>query len=161
MQVSKIYLNGPMKTKSIQLIKTWEDAIREYTKRNLTVKDDRLVAVAGYATSKHKEFRGLGIKNRYLPGIWEQNLVDHLLWISKVKPPPPRPTLYRAPTLSWASIDEAVEFVMEERKGSRLSDVTIQLLDVSLATSPVNPLWVTYQVSAELYLPQGSPKSSS
>lgn len=136
---SKIYFDGPVNNRQIQVLKTWEEAVAEYTKRNMTVDNDRLVAVAGYVRSKHKEFEAHGIVNRYFAGLWEKNLVDHLLWISKVKPPLPRPTSYRAPTWSWASINGPVEFVTEERKGMRFAHVTIKLLDHFLATNPANP----------------------
>jgi hypothetical protein len=91
----------------------------------MTVDNGRLVAVAGYV-----EFEAQGIVNRYLTGLWEKNLVDHLLWISKVKPPLPRPTSYRAPTWSWASINGPVEFVTEERKGIVRCTVTCSCQDL-------------------------------
>jgi hypothetical protein len=48
-------------------------------------------------------------------------------------------TVYRAPTWSWTSINGAVEFVREERMGSRYLDLSIEVLDVFLGINPANP----------------------
>ncbi|PMD47876.1 HET-domain-containing protein [Hyaloscypha variabilis F] len=132
----KIYADGPVNTEQIKVFNTWEEVVVEYTKRIMTFEDDRLMALAGYAKAKQNELDAKGIPNRYLGGLWEADLVDQLLWISKVKPPPPRPKSYRAPTWSWASINGPVEFVAADRKGSPLG--YLDLISVSLSTNPVN-----------------------
>jgi hypothetical protein len=133
----KLYADGPVNIEQLSICKSWEESVVEYTSRNLTFEDDRLMALSGYARSKQKGFISQGVQNRYVAGLWEKDLVNHLLWISKVKPPSPRPTTYRAPTWSWASINGPVEFVTEERKGGRYC--TIKLLSIFLATNPSNP----------------------
>ena len=133
----KIYRDGPVNTKRIQVFTTWEEVVVEYTKRSMTFEEDRLMALAGYARAKQKEFDAKEIVNSYLGGLWEKDLIDQLLWISKIKPPPPRPKAYRAPTWSWASINGPVEFVATERKGNAVG--YFYLLSVFLSTNPINP----------------------
>jgi len=136
-KTKKQYKNGPLNVQPLQAQKPWVDCVVQYTKCELTFQDDRLMAISAYAKSKHKEYQAQGSENKYLAGLWQSGLVDHLLWISKVKPPPPRPTNYRAPTWSWASINGPVEFVPAERKGTR--HCAIELLSASMATNPLNP----------------------
>ena len=145
-KTGKQYMNGPVNVQQLQINRTWEQCIEQYTQRSLTFPNDRLVAISGYVKLKHRENqlrRGTSTLNRYIAGLWEVDLVDHMLWISKIKPPPPRPTFYRAPTWSWASIDGPIEYVSNERKGDK--DFTIKLVSVSLSTNPLNPFGTLLQ----------------
>jgi hypothetical protein len=137
-KTGKYYKDGPVNIDQIQVEKSWQECITQYSKCSLTVENDRLMAISGYARSKFKDQQSHSLsKNRYLAGLWENELVDHLLWISKAASCDPRPASYRAPTWSWASIDGLVEFVEQERKGSM--DRSIIVLSASLSTSRLNP----------------------
>jgi hypothetical protein len=145
-KTGKEYMNGPVKVQHFQTNKSWEQCIEQYTQRVLTFPDDRLIAISGYAKFKDREYQsrgGTSRLNRYLAGLWEVDLVDHMNWISKARPPPPRPTFYRAPTWSWASIDGPVGYVTDGRKGYK--DSTIKLVSVSLSTNPLNPFGTLLQ----------------
>jgi len=86
--------------------------------------------------SKEQQSHGLA-KNRYPAGLWESDLVDHVLWIPKPINYAPWLGSYHAPTWSWASINGPGEFLEQDRKGSIVR--TIAVLPASLSTSPHNP----------------------
>jgi hypothetical protein len=78
-------------------IRLWTKILEEYTAAKLTNDSDILPALSGLA----KIFKTPG--NRYVAGIWEQNLTEWLCWQS-VKPLFSRhPKQYTAPSFSWAS----------------------------------------------------------
>src|SRR4051794_24470963 len=49
----------------------------------------------------------------YLAGLWRQNLAGGLLWEIEDQARP-RPVYYRAPSWSWASVDDKVRAIMEK-----------------------------------------------
>ncbi|KAI1428243.1 heterokaryon incompatibility protein-domain-containing protein [Xylaria sp. FL1777] len=83
----------------------WHRVVEEYTRLMLTVKSDKLPALSGIAQDirKHRQ------EARYLAGLWSDFLYVDLLWIPAVTVRAPVP-VYRAPSWSWASIDEPVLF---------------------------------------------------
>jgi hypothetical protein len=158
-KAGKQYMNGPVKVQQLQTNRTWEQCIEQYTHRSLTFPDDRLMAISGYAKLKHREYQlrgGTSSLNRYLAGLWEVYLVDHMLWIFKIKPPPSRPTFYRSPTWSWAPINGPIEYVSDDRKGYK--GFTIKLIFVSLSTNPLNPFGTLLQSPAQLFTSEGLPQ---
>jgi hypothetical protein len=85
----------------------WRSAVRIYTGCQLSVGDDKLVAIWGIAG-----FLISALKETYGEGLWERNLEEQLAW--HVVPGgtlgrSSRPLPLRAPTWSWASIDAVVE----------------------------------------------------
>ena len=80
--------------------KAWFVALRNYTQRSVGHPADKLIAFAAIAET----FHALWSETRYLAGLWEDTLLEDLLW-KKPKPPLPRPEAYRAPSWSWASVD--------------------------------------------------------
>ncbi|KAK3298369.1 heterokaryon incompatibility protein-domain-containing protein [Chaetomium fimeti] len=84
------------------IARLWRTMVSSFTSLAITKHGDRLPAMGGLA--KHMAMR---TKSVYLAGLWEDTLMDDLLWccdgggISK----PPRPAPRAAPTWSWASID--------------------------------------------------------
>lgn len=96
----------------------WLDTVSSYSKRKLTKATDKLPALAGlaarFALFSSYEDDALNAKNRYLAGLWEEYLFLGMCWAVKSYDPGPRPSdVYRAPTWSWASVDEEVEFVRD------------------------------------------------
>jgi hypothetical protein len=77
----------------------WFSLVHDYSKRNLTYSSDKLVALSGLANAI-KEIVG----KAYAAGLWEDNLNFDLLW-KTVGQSYPKPTSYRAPSWSWASVD--------------------------------------------------------
>ncbi|KAF9549266.1 HET-domain-containing protein [Agrocybe pediades] len=79
----------------------WGSLLERYSSRDMTEPTDKLVAFSSVA----EVYQSL-TKDEYLAGLWRRHLIDELLWKSRFMKP--RPTVYRAPTWSWAAIDGGV-----------------------------------------------------
>lgn len=84
--------------------------MEDYSKRSLTVADDKLPALSGMA-SKHALARGWGSED-YLAGLWRKTLLTDLLWrtVPLVGQHPRRTDVWRVPSWSSASIDGAIDY---------------------------------------------------
>ncbi|KAH9889403.1 heterokaryon incompatibility protein-domain-containing protein [Cubamyces lactineus] len=82
----------------------WRRMLSYYTDRVLSRSSDKLVACAGLA-----EDFGRLLSSEYLAGLWRNFLLYDLLWQVSYESPghitPCRPSPYRAPSWSWASVD--------------------------------------------------------
>ena len=67
--------------------------------RNLTYSKDKLPALSGLARCISKTRPG----DQYLAGVWKSEIPGNLLW--GVEKDSTRPSTYRAPSWSWASVD--------------------------------------------------------
>lgn len=91
---------GPPQYQSVYDI--WNDILLTYVRCSLTKDQDKLVALSGVV----KDFaRAAG--DEYLAGLWRRNFVNELLWLvgepwEENPRPSVRPSLYRAPSWSWA-----------------------------------------------------------
>jgi hypothetical protein len=84
----------------IRRIRTWQQCVDEYTKRNLTVSSDKLHAISGVAAIINSD----GQMGEYLAGLWSEHIATGFAWSrdwALLKTPP----TYRAPSWSWASVD--------------------------------------------------------
>ena len=88
-----------------ELFGVWHHAIEEFSCRRLTFPEDKLPAVAGLAVS----FQEL-LDDEYLAGLWRGNLARELLWSTWPNLQLLKPAKWRAPTWSWASVDNKVAF---------------------------------------------------
>ena len=91
---------------SSQIQGAWNDLVQHYTKCNLTMSNDKLVAISGIVKRLQPSF-----KTDYLAGLWREDLLEQLLWhvesydeAKRSLAGEKRPE-YRAPSWSWASID--------------------------------------------------------
>ncbi|KAK3057099.1 hypothetical protein LTR09_002138 [Extremus antarcticus] len=106
----------------------WLRLVSEYSSRDITKPSDRLPAIAGLADRVQKQM-GDAV---YLQGLWSHGLYAQVLWrrsklmhgriipsrdkyllraaLSKAE----RPREYIAPSFSWASLNNAVEYPMHE-----------------------------------------------
>jgi hypothetical protein len=83
--------------------------IETFTRLDITDPDDRLPALSGITS---------GRKDTYLAGMWKSILFESLHWypLSQIQStnrgiiPAYRPTKYRAPTWSWASVEAPIRF---------------------------------------------------
>jgi hypothetical protein len=77
---------------------TWSYIVRDYASRQLTFAKDKLPALSGLA--RHISHTRPG--DTYLAGLWKSELPSNLLWgvLKGV-----RPSVYRAPSWSWAAFD--------------------------------------------------------
>jgi len=87
------------------LYNIWYRAIHEYSSRALSYAEDKLPAVAGLAF----EFSALS-GDSYLAGLWRSQLPRELLWSTYPSLHLLKPPTYRAPSWSWASVDNDITF---------------------------------------------------
>ncbi|KAN0076389.1 Heterokaryon incompatibility protein (HET) domain containing protein, partial [Elaphomyces granulatus] len=80
----------------------WWQLVSEYTQCQITVPEDKLIAISGLA----EEFR-MSLKDKDLFGLWKSSLLTDLMWTSTPGQAhmPERAPVYRAPSWSWASMD--------------------------------------------------------
>lgn len=111
----------------------WLSVVFEYTTRDITVPGDKLVALAGIVEELHRVY-----KTEYIAGLWRETLLLDLLWTrSTAYAIKPRPTKYRAPSWSWASIDGLVEYrYLNEEKAKACCTIECEILNckVTLAS---------------------------
>ena len=84
--------------------------------RKLTKGTDKLIALSGLAHSyyeregkpgvSHKDYKD-GHRGKYGAGLWEADMPSALLWRSRSAQ---RPSEYRAPSWSWASVDGHISY---------------------------------------------------
>ncbi|KAI1111257.1 heterokaryon incompatibility protein-domain-containing protein [Nemania sp. NC0429] len=104
--------------------RNWTNLLQDYQARRLTNLDDMLVAVSSvgtlFARYMHTEF---------VAGLFERDLGIDLLWKrANSSEAQIRPTKYRAPSWSWASINSKTENHIMNKELRVLDDVTIQVL---------------------------------
>lgn len=83
----------------------WNEIFERYTRCQLTVLSDRMLACAGVAQS----FQNLLPNDAYVAGLWRSQLPKALFWEPTSHRAGRRPTSYRAPSWSWASIELGVD----------------------------------------------------
>ncbi|ETS74032.1 hypothetical protein PFICI_13898 [Pestalotiopsis fici W106-1] len=109
------YFAAGRKEMARQLHERWTRVVESYSATHVTYKSDRLPAIAGLAGIIRDE-SGIPFQRRYHFGVWEDNLVQQLLWrhegcLINDKWVYERQTDYRAPSWSWASVDGVVNFL--------------------------------------------------
>ena len=96
----------------------WETLVEDYSGRNLSIPEDKFLAVEGLARQLNRTWG-----DTYLAGIWQSNVIRQLLWHfvpyrrldafdSQFAVVEARPRRYRAPSWSWASFDGHVFFLV-------------------------------------------------
>ncbi|KAK8132087.1 hypothetical protein PG999_000260 [Apiospora kogelbergensis] len=91
----------------------WCDLVQAYTRTKLTVENDKLVALFGVSQLVRRLYQKADAQKTndgYCAGIFERHLLLMLEWHTDTTRtrPATRPSKYRAPTWSWASIDGLV-----------------------------------------------------
>lgn len=91
-------------------IETWWDVLETYTMRTLTNEQDRLPAISGIANRI-----AMATKDRYVAGLWQDDLVEGLQWVVATEEDygsstpwtrisSRRPQSFISPSWSWASV---------------------------------------------------------
>ena len=106
--------------------------MQDYSRRKLTYSKDKLIALSGLAHdyserevqpgASYKHYKGEQ-RGKYAAGLWEVDMPSALLWRTYQYPPnmtravnatplrpPQRPSDYRAPSWSWASVDGRISY---------------------------------------------------
>lgn len=77
----------------------WREMVQDYTRMFLTFEKDIFPAISGAAKAMEA-----ATKSRYLAGLWECSIIEDLLWSTSEPGKAQRPSVWRAPTFSWASV---------------------------------------------------------
>jgi len=90
---------------SLLLPRRWRSMVIEYSSLNLTFGKDKLPALSGLAKEMQKYRAG-----KYLAGIWESELLTDLLWHVIDTKMSSRCYPWRAPSWSWASVENIITY---------------------------------------------------
>jgi hypothetical protein len=116
----------------------WLGIARDYTKAVLTYGSDKLIALAGIAETA---LQAMDVpRDSYLAGLWRLDLMVDLLW--RVAASGSRPTAYRAPSWSWASVDGEIYFHSAEKRDTARKNLLANVLEahVSSVRDPLGPV---------------------
>jgi Heterokaryon incompatibility protein (HET) len=85
-----------------ETLKIWHDLVMQYSRTQLTVASDRLIAITGLArlVESHTNLR-------FVAGIWTPFSLEQLIWSSQDSIPC---VTNQAPTWSWLNTSKAVDF---------------------------------------------------
>jgi len=101
----------------------WTTIVKLYSSADLTYSGDKLVAISGLA----RRFWGRDLHKTYVAGLWREQFPGSLLWFTFS--PTRKPTAYRAPTWSWASVDGQIEishFEAQEILHIKITDLWVK-----------------------------------
>jgi hypothetical protein len=84
---------------------SWNWLVEDYTCRQLSQAGDKLPAISGVAREYSETFGAT-----YLAGLFVETLPESLLWLVNKGTQKMRPTLFRAPSFSWAATDSPVSW---------------------------------------------------
>jgi hypothetical protein len=115
----------------------WHRVVEQYSRRNLTNRDDKLPAISGIANKIQ-----IATSSKYIAGLWEANLALDLLW-STIKAADAHyfsQDKYRAPSFSWASLDTPVNFPSSDKDERQSIVSSITLVKSSVLVTGLNPL---------------------
>ncbi|KAJ8508759.1 hypothetical protein ONZ45_g9000 [Pleurotus djamor] len=107
--------NDDLEKKSVlnELLRCWALALHDYMLRQLSFPGDKFPAVSAIAHD-YAELTG----DTYIAGLWKSSLVSSLMWHCQVygrrHTRPSRPATYRAPTWSWASVENREIFITQQ-----------------------------------------------
>ncbi|KAK5123452.1 hypothetical protein LTR85_002490 [Meristemomyces frigidus] len=106
---------------SARVLITWFRLVGEYTKRDLSVESDKLLAIAALA----EDYANTMPLTEYLAGMWRDDLLHQLFRDPRAfKKKATRPTTYRAPSWSWASLDGEMSL-----NNGNFNEPTCELID--------------------------------
>jgi hypothetical protein len=108
----------------------WYDLIEEYSGRDLSVVQDRPIAVAAVAESYANQSNGVTTSD-YVAGLWRPSLVNDLLW--SVDDREETTIKLEGPSWSWTTIPRRVGFTFYHDLIRLNSTVTIISTEVDLA----------------------------
>jgi hypothetical protein len=78
----------------------WREIVNIYSKTRRTYESDILPALSGIVARQH-DITG----NKYLAGLWKNDLISMLPWFTFSPAPVVKRPAWRAPTWSWASVE--------------------------------------------------------
>jgi hypothetical protein len=121
------YISGP----SCEPFRLWYRLLQDYSQRQFTKENDRLIAISGLARIISKTITDHG----YVAGLWKSDLIRGLLWYAEdTMLVPSKPAYDTLPSWSWASVgNQVIKHVMSSDDSytavSRIEDVQVKLVD--------------------------------
>ena len=107
-------------------IEYWDDIVSGYTRRKLTKRSDRLIAIAGIAERMQSAY-----KAPFVAGLWGGPfLLRQLLWRPGDQAVVREDTRAQMPTWSWASINDSVRYPLEVKDQRLTTQAEILSVDV-------------------------------
>ena len=88
-----------------RVYQSWYSLVNDYTRRKLSIPSDKLPGLAGIV----QEMARL-TGDTYLAGLWKTSLLHDLMWSLRATTKYRHPSVWRAPSWSWASVDNAVRY---------------------------------------------------
>ena len=116
----------PEASEEINAYQIWHRIVEHYSRCGMTKSEDKLVAISGIAKHMSKILR-----DEYVCGMWRGCLASELPWQvgqfrQTYRYPSFRPTVYRAPSFSWASVEGAISMAGPS------ANTLVEVLDVRL-----------------------------
>jgi Heterokaryon incompatibility protein (HET) len=102
----------------------WHQLVRMYCRGRLTYSSDKLLAIGGLA--RQYMTRNRLRETNYLCGLWKTQMPQGLLWRVEGGR---RPTKYRAPTWTWASIEGEVVY---PEAGQSSKETCLEIIEVDV-----------------------------
>jgi hypothetical protein len=98
-----ILASGPRELQ--QIWHSWSGIVSDYSRRDLSDPSDKLRAMTGLAAIYIREF--MAELGSYAFGHWEHLCLESLLWSVEAQDVRPKPKVERAPSWSWASVENS------------------------------------------------------
>lgn len=107
-----------------RLLGIWYNSVvsQSYSRRKLTLPEDKLTAISGVARAFGRHFM-----TSYLAGLWQLDLPWGLSWRRRGGTGSTRAQSYRAPSFSWAALDAPVEWpIPSDTANSKIEIITTE-----------------------------------
>ena len=88
-----------------RVYQSWYSLVNDYTRRELSIPSDKLPALAGIVQEMARLTGDI-----YLAGLWKTSLLHDLMWSLHGSTKYRHSSIWRAPSWSWASVDNAVRY---------------------------------------------------
>lgn len=116
-------------------VESWEQVIRLYSRKGITIESDRLPALSGIA--KRFQARNGSV---YLAGLWESNLEQGLCWMTlQGSGDASRPSTYLAPSWSWCSVLASLHWPLYNIGEDESTAINVDILEASCTPSTIDP----------------------
>ena len=139
-QLDSILHNPKLELRSIQpedpsQVSQWHQIVTRYTRLGLKYPSDRLPAISGIAKVVQRERDG----TRYLAGVWKDAMPADLTWFVNLYEPSDRAAEWRAPSWTWAAVDQAVDFPPMSKDMAWLAEILDGCCEPS-SSDPTGPV---------------------
>jgi len=102
-------LISQLSTDPEEALSKWLRIVRDFSHRHMSIESDKLPAIAALAE------RFAAVLGHYYAGLWQYGLIKQLSWFAASSPQRQRAASpYRAPSWSWASVNEVYTRYYEE-----------------------------------------------